>query len=170
MYVNCHTFLIHYTYWSASMTIITNLSTTVTAFWTQVEVEMVIILDDILLQLYYSFCCVYIMIMYWRSPGCRVMEMILKADNKDIKIHVKDIDNGKEGGWVVECMCWVGVGWKRGGMRRKRHQTRSKIINRLGSENQVKQDHVRSGVFHPWSDQLLCLATHLIDHVRACLR
>ena len=77
------------------------------------------------------------------------MEMILKADNKDIKIHVKDIDNGKEGGWVVECMCWVGVGWKRGGMRRKRHQARSKIINRLGSENQVKQDHVRSGVFHP---------------------
>ena len=35
----------------------------------------------------------------------------------------------------------VGVGVvevERGGMRRKRHQTRSKIINRLSAEHQVK--------------------------------
>ena len=30
------------------------------------------------------------------------------------------------------------VGVERGGMRRKRHQTRSKIINRLSAEHQVK--------------------------------
>ena len=33
---------------------------------------------------------------------------------------------------------WVGGGVDRGGMRRKRHQTRSKIINRLSAEHQVK--------------------------------
>ena len=33
---------------------------------------------------------------------------------------------------------WVGGGGERGGMRRKRHQTRSKIINRLSAEHQVK--------------------------------
>ena len=33
---------------------------------------------------------------------------------------------------------WVVGGVERGGMRRKRHQTRSKIINRLSAEHQVK--------------------------------
>ena len=39
---------------------------------------------------------------------------------------------GLVGGW------WVGRGVDRGGMRRKRRQTRSKIINRLSAEHQVK--------------------------------
>ena len=39
------------------------------------------------------------------------------------------IERGR-GGWVVVV--------ERGGMRRKRHQTRSKIINRLSAEHQVK--------------------------------
>jgi len=32
---------------------------------------------------------------------------------------------------------WGSGGVERGGMRRKRHQTRSKIINRLSAEHQV---------------------------------
>ena len=42
-----------------------------------------------------------------------------------------------------------GYGGKRGGMRRKRHHARSKIILKHESEIHVKADHVHSGVFHP---------------------
>jgi len=57
-----------------------------------------------------------------------------------------------------------------GGVRRKRHHTLSKIINRLGAEHQVMWDHVQSGIFHPCIDQLLHMATDLVDHLRGCLR
>ncbi len=43
----------------------------------------------------------------------------------------------------------VGGGGERGGMRRKRHHARSKIILNQDSENLGKADHVQSGVFHP---------------------
>lgn len=43
----------------------------------------------------------------------------------------------------------LGGGGKRGGMRRKRHQASSKIVLKVDSENQLKADHVQSGVFHP---------------------
>ena len=54
------------------------------------------------------------------------MEMILKADNKDIKIHIKDIDNGKEGG--VGCGVY-GLG--RGRVEKGRHEAQA-------PSNQVK--------------------------------
>ncbi len=50
---------------------------------------------------------------------------------------------------IGNVLCGVCRGGERGGMRRKRHQARSKIILKHSSENHAKADHVQSGVFHP---------------------
>ena len=55
-------------------------------------------------------------------------------------------------------------------MRRKRHQTSSKIINRLNPNGLSEVGSHQSGVFHPCIDLLIHLATDLIDHLHACLR
>ena len=46
----------------------------------------------------------------------------------------------------------MGGGVKRlggGGMRRKRHHSRSKIIEKFDPWDQITKDHVQSRMFHP---------------------
>lgn len=51
-------------------------------------------------------------------------------------------------------------------MRRKRHHSRSKIIEKFDPWDQITKDHVQSRIFHPWTDQLLFVPKCEIDPFR----